>query len=491
MIKPRLRIRRACFWIITLILLIGSALPAWGQDYLPLFSPSVILVEQTTGKVLYAKDERTRMYPASMTKILTALVVMDYLAPDDIITVGPEIYTLPPDYATAIHFEGESITVRNLLRALMIRSGNETGVILALNVIRVRENRTNIPNADAQRLFASLMNEKAQALGATNSNFTNPYGYHEENHYTTAYDLALLCRAYMENDLLREIAGTRLYEGDSLDGLAAEGAKTKLYSWENHNKLILNGDFYYPYATGIKTGFTDEAGDCLAASARRNDIELVAVIFNSPEPGRWQDAKLLFDYGYETYGFKTIQEKDERLDIAYVANHLLGESSELEVLANETYVDFLSPEELSALTRSITYNDAYRYTEPAEAKETKDTLSFEETAAAEAGRRLAAPIEKDALVGTVTYTLNGTVVFEGTLRAASDVAERTFDTDTDYYLKQFTDNVFTVKALPYWFGGVGLLVGIIGIAAALAGRRNRRRDRWHDNRPHNRYRGYR
>lgn len=465
LLKPRpVAVRAALCFILTVFIAVIHPSYAQAQDYVPLVSPSVILMEQQSGKVLYAKNENARMYPASMTKMLTSLVALDYMSMDDVVTIGNEIYGMPPGYNTQLHFEGETITVRNLIRALMIRSGNETGCILALNTIRAMEERQKIPYDEAERLFCQMMTEKARLLGALDSNFTNPYGLHDENHYTTAYDLALVARAFMENEELREIVSTRVYTGDSLEGNFYEGARVQEYTWETHNELLLGGPNGYPYATGIKTGFTDQAGHCLAASASKLGVELVAVIFFSPDPGRWQDARLLFEYGFETFAYETIQEKDVVLETMTVANPRLGESDLLEVLADETAVDFLSKAELSRLEKVITYDEAF--------------IAPPDPESADPSLKLLAPIEKGEKLGTVTYLLDGAVIFEGTFRAAADIAERNFDSDTDYYVAQFKGNIFSMKALPYWFGGVGTLIGIIGITAAIAGRRGRRRDYW-------------
>ncbi|MDR1663404.1 MAG: hypothetical protein LBR83_00585, partial [Clostridiales bacterium] len=390
-------------------------------------------------------------------KILTALTALDYLNPDDVVTVGKEIYGLPSDYNTAIHAEGETITVRNLIRALMIRSGNETGCILALNTIRVKEERQNIPYADAERLFCVLMNEKARDLGALDTNFTNPYGLQSEDHYTTAYDMALISRAYMASQTLRQIAGERAYTGDSLEGRSIESAEVRQYNWESHNFMLLPGEFYYPYANGIKTGFTDEAGDCVTVSAKKGDIELIAVIFNSPEPGRWQDARLLLDYGFETYGFETIHTKDEILGSFTVSNPRLGAESEIDILADDGAVRFMRKGDSQRLERVITFDEAY--------------LTGEDGA-------LAPPIEAGATVGAVSYALDGATVYESTVRAASGALVRDFESDVDYYIEQVKTNIFTIKALPYWFGAAGFLVGLIGIIVAAVSRRKSRRDSW-------------
>jgi D-alanyl-D-alanine carboxypeptidase (penicillin-binding protein 5/6) len=463
--------KRVCVraFIFTFIITLSLSNTVFGQAYIPTISPSVILVEQSTGKVLFSKNEYQRMYPASLTKILTALVAVEYMDPDEVVVVGGEIYNIPADYVTNVHTEGESVTVRNLLRALMIRSGNETGCVLALNTIRKIEERRNIPYGSAEELFCNLMNEKARALGALDSNFTNTYGLHEENHYTTAYDLALICRAYMENELLRSIAAEREYTGESAEGKQENGASVSEYSFTNHNLLLLPGDHYYPYATGIKTGFHDDAGDCLAAAGTRDGLSLVAVIFNSPEPGRWQDAKMLMEYAFNTFSFQSIHSARDILAQMTIANPRLGETETVDILAGGDVAGLLSEDEIKRMERTITYKEEYISADNPEA--------------------LAAPFEKDAEIGEVTYVLDGETFYIGTVLAAAEAMPRTSESDVDYYIGQVKDNIFTMKAFPYWFGVAGFLVGIIGIAVAVASRRKNRRDHWRGS-SFNRFGGY-
>jgi D-alanyl-D-alanine carboxypeptidase (penicillin-binding protein 5/6) len=458
------------------IIILFPAVPAYAQDSLYLISPSAILMEQTTGKVLYAKNERARMYPASMTKILTSLVVLDHLHLDDIVVVGPEIRTMPAGYNTAIHFEGEYITVRNLLRALMVRSGNETGHVLALNVIRARDGRQNITYEEAERSFNALMNEKARSLGAMESHFNNPYGFQSENHYTTAYDMALISRAFMEIEELRDVVAIRQFSGDGLDGRVVEGAQIRHYEWTNHNEMLRGGAHAYPYATGIKTGFTDAAGFCLAASATKMGFSLISVVFFAPEPAaRFQDTRVLMDYGFFTYAMLPLQARNDYLDTVIIANPRLGEGDELDILAGDTAESLLSQAQHTRVRRVIAYDETYLY-----------EFGEDEEAPADGRTRIKAPLEKGTPLGKVQYILDGEILFEGAVIAAADVLERSFDSDMDYHIAQFKENVFTRKGIPYWFGVIGTLTGIIGIAAAVnTSRKSRNRNAFP------RYRGYR
>ena len=144
---------------------------------------TAILGEVSTGKIIYQKDMDKKMYPASMTKLLTAIVALEHLKPDDLITVGSEINEIPADSSKAGHTRGETLTVKNLIRGLLIPSGNDSANVLAVTVARKIENNQELPYEECIKVFTELMNQKAKQLGATNSHFANAHGYHDENHY--------------------------------------------------------------------------------------------------------------------------------------------------------------------------------------------------------------------------------------------------------------------------------------------------------------------
>ncbi len=480
-IAREIRLRKGFVSILmTITMLISSMVSVQAapvQDNLPLTAQAAILVEQSTGKILYAKDADKRMYPASMTKIATALVVMDYLKPDQLIQVGKEIETVPSGSSMAYHSVGEYITVQNLLRGLMIPSGNDTGIVLALNVARAVEGRDDIGYIEAEKLFAKLMNDKAKELGATSTNFVNPHGFHDSDHYTTAIDLAILSRKFMENPVLAEIVKEKEYNGNGAGYNPPEGLKTKEYKWKSHNELIIPGDYYYPYATGIKTGVTDEAGDCVAASAEKNGIKLVAVVFNSPIPSRWVDAATLFDYGFDNFGFCTVTEPDTQLETLYVANPQLGADNLIDAYIKDGFSQFMKKSDVDAVVRTITYNEKLLASEEDIEKGVKAGRERIEDAV-----YLKTPISKGDVLGKATFTLYDEVIFESDILTNSEAVERTSDSDYEYYKKQFMDTVFTLKALPFWIGGVLLIVVVITliiVSARARSKRNRYRYKFH------------
>jgi len=229
-----------------------------------------ILMDEKTGEVLYEKDADARGYPASTTKIMTALVALDICKAYDI-DLQTEL-TVPKD---AVGVEGSSIylkpnekrTIEHLLYGLMLRSGNDAATALAICL------GGNLDH------FVDLMNETAAKLGCTGTNFLNPSGLFNENHYTTARDLATIAKKAMEYDTFREIVGAKSWN-----------------TYYNKNKTVSQ----YQGGSGIKIGYTEKSGRTLVASATRDGTELICVVLND---GNWfNDAYALMDYGFSLKG---------------------------------------------------------------------------------------------------------------------------------------------------------------------------------------------
>lgn len=443
------------FFLVTIFVILVFPVPVFAHKPLQLDSPSVILVEQTTGRVLYARNERERRYPASMTKMLTALIVVEYLELDDIIIVGDEIRNMPAGFATNVHFEGETITVRTLLYSLLVRSANETGRVLALNVARQRDGRRNIQYSQAEHTFSVMMNETARSLGALGTQFNNPFGHHSENHFTTAYDLAIITRAFMDNQLLAEIAGTRIFEGDSLGDVYYEEPNVREYLWTSSNKMLPHAPHGHPYIIGAMAGFTTPAGHVFAGAAYNNGLHFVTVVMGGTDTARWQDTRRLMDYGFNNFRFREIARAGEVIETVIIKNLRLGDDETLKVLLSQDNTALLSHAEYAALTRIITF-DPLLYVETYDASPTHAMLR--------------ARIEEGMVIGTISFATNGDVLFEAPVLAGRAVEERNFDSDMDYYLALFFTNVFTRRALPYWFGVFGTLFGIFGIIIAVKAR---------------------
>ena len=428
-----------------------------------LTASAAILIEESTGTILYGKNEEQKMYPASMTKVLTALVALDYFKPEELIKVGSEINEISLDSSKAGHVVGETLTMKNAIRGLIIPSGNDSANVIAANVARRAENDESIGFAKCEDIFTELMNKKAEELGAGHSHFSNAHGYHADDHYTTAVDMALISKAFMENPTLEEIANERSYVGNGADNMFTtdESVKTQDYAWRSHNLLITGGEYNYSNASGIKTGFTDEAGDCVTAAAKSDNMNLIAVVFHSEDPGRWIDAKNLFEFGFNNYVETTVAGANEPIAEAPLTKHKKSEGDTLPVVLGKDLVTFLPNGAAEKLEAEVTYDSSFVVTD----KEGNVTLK--------------APIVKGENVGYVTYKVDGKVVHEASVYAGRDVAKGNIFSTIGYAL----GNIFTLKGILTVVGVLVVIVVIFFIVRMVMNRRYRRRGGYSFGRP--------
>ena len=241
-------------------------------------------MEVSSKRVLYSDNENLKLPMASTTKILTCITVIENFDLEKVVKVPKSAVGVE---GSSIYLkENESLTVKELLYGLMLRSGNDCAECLATTLTNSREE------------FISLMNKTAKNIGAKNSNFTNPHGLHDEMHYTTAKDLCLISAYSMQNSLFREIVSTK-----SID-ISNNGENTKRHLL-NKNKMLFN----YDGATGIKTGYTLKAGRCLVSSAKKNGVEIVSVVLNSPQ--MWERSCELLDNCFSEYSITKLFDKEE------------------------------------------------------------------------------------------------------------------------------------------------------------------------------------
>jgi D-alanyl-D-alanine carboxypeptidase (penicillin-binding protein 5/6) len=242
---------------------------------LALAAHGATVIDALTGDPLYEKNATERFYPASSTKILTALLVIEAGDLDHVVVITPEDTHVEP---SAIGFKpGEQFTRRELLYALMLKSANDVAQALARD------------NAGSLEAFAEKMTQRAASLGATQSHFVNPHGLHNPEHYTTPHDLALIARTAMQQPFFRQIVGTV-----SHSWVTAQGGVVPL---QNHNRLLWCPPWKFEGCTGLKTGYTVPAQQVLVSSALRNHREVISVVMHSDKPGIWVDSRALLTYG--------------------------------------------------------------------------------------------------------------------------------------------------------------------------------------------------
>lgn len=269
------------------------AAPAW-PDNLTISAEGGIVIDADTGAVLYGKNIHEPYFPASITKILTALIIIENCNMDDIVTFSHNaVYNVEAGSSNAGIDEGDQLTVRDALYAMMLRSANEAANGLAEHC------------AGSVEQFAAMMNAKAVSLGCTQSNFNNPSGLNDPNHYTTAYDMALIAKAAFSNETFVEIDSTLYYDlpvtKRNTDGL-------RIYP--GHKMLKKNLAQYYPGIIGGKTGYTSLAGNTLVTCAERDGMKLIAVILNGHQT-HYTDTKALLDFGFKNFKSLKISDYDQ------------------------------------------------------------------------------------------------------------------------------------------------------------------------------------
>lgn len=258
------------------------------EDLLPeqLYAKSAILVEATSGTVIFEKNADQRMYPASTTKIMTiflGIVMGDLNSTVTASTVDLNI----PEGSSVIPLEvGETINFKDLLYATLVRSGNEGANLIAETL------------AGSVSAFPEIMNAAAAKIGCTDTHFNNPNGLDDFDHYTTARDMALIAREAMKNDHFRDIAKTYTY---SLPKSNIRGSRVLVGTDTNWLNGAEDNEYYYPYAIGIKTGFLNRAGYCYVGAAEKGGVELISVVLYSSRNGRWTDSIKLMEYGFTQF----------------------------------------------------------------------------------------------------------------------------------------------------------------------------------------------
>ena len=354
-------------------------------------SPSALLMDYSSGKILYEKNINEKRYPASLTKIMTAIIVLENCELSDIATVSYDaVMSLSSGYVTANLQIGEELTVEQLLYVLMVGSSNDAAIVLAEHV------------SGSVEKFADLMNEKAKELGCTSTNFVNPNGAHDENHYSTAYDLALMARYAMQNETFRTLVSTTSY---TLPITNKYDREDRIFRTTNSLLHLDTSDradnYYYQYATGIKNGFTTPAGNCLIASANKNNLELITVVLGAGQTKdglsqRYLDTLSLFDYGYSTYTLKQIINKGGIIQTLNIKNATRKTKKVEAVVANDVYALMKQADKNSAVLPEINLND-----------------------------NLKAPLKKGDVIGSVTYTVEG-IQYTEDLLANNDVKKSRF-----------------------------------------------------------------
>ncbi|MBR1729464.1 MAG: D-alanyl-D-alanine carboxypeptidase [Selenomonadaceae bacterium] len=346
---------------------IQNTKPVPPNDKLPnMTATSAVVIEAKTGHIIYQRDAHRKMFPASTTKMMTLITALEYGNLDEIVTVsnnasGAEGSTLWLEV-------GEKIPLGDLLSGMMMISGNDAAIAIAEHV------DGSVPK------FAAHMTKRAKELGAKDTNFTNANGLPDENHYTTAYDLAILAAYGYSLDHFEEIVST----------------KEKIFPWVHDPAHLLRNEnqmlWLYQGGNGVKTGYTDAAGRCLISASNRNGVQLIAVVLDSVY--MWNDSIALLDYGFSKVENSTLIRSNETVDNVPIIS---GRKHTMPVKTTDEIVMPVFKDD----------NEAYKIN--------YDIPSF-----------LRAPIKKGDTVGKVRVLCDGQEVAETNVVATSDVEQKSF-----------------------------------------------------------------
>lgn len=307
-------------------------------------SPNAIVMEMNTGTILYDKNSKEARYPASITKIMTTMLALENSELNEMVTFSDEAIDNTEGSGIARDY-GEQMTMEDCLYAIMLESANECAYAVAEHI------------SGSIEAFADLMNAKAKELGCVNTNFVNPHGLHDDNHYTCCYDMALIAKAAYENETFRIITSTKARMIPPTNKHAEE---TPL---QNHNKLLhryQKGNYVYEYCTGGKTGYTTNANATLVTFAEKDGMALVCVVMNTDGVSEWTDSRALFDYCFDNFQLLNVSENETGYEVQKEinANSLSGNPPFVELDKNACIllpktVEFAEAESEVTLNREV------------------------------------------------------------------------------------------------------------------------------------------
>ena len=313
---------------------------------------SAILMDADTGAILYAKNIHQKEYPASTTKILTTLIASERCSMDEIVDFSYDaVHDIDPGSNHIAIEPGEQLTMEECLNAILIRSANEVSFAVAEHI-----------SGTTWQDFGDIMNERAKELGCVDSHFVNPNGLPNEDHYTSAYDLAMIGRAFFANEALCKMTMTHM-----LHILPSERQPDDIME-VNKMELIPGGKYAYPYLVGCKTGYTDVARSTLVSCAEKDGMKLICVVMKDENPNYYEDTISLFDYGFSNFQRVNISQMETKYNIDNAGSFYSGN----DIFGNSKPILQLNQNDSITLPNTITFWDAvstisYDNTEPGQA----------------------------------------------------------------------------------------------------------------------------
>lgn len=352
----------------------------------------IILYEMNSDQIIASQNIDKKMYPASTTKIMTAILVVENLSLDEKLVVGDEI-SIIPSYSSNIDLvQGEEFKVEDLLYALLLPSANDAANVLAVNVAKKVSGNYDMDTQEAIAYFSNLMNDKAEHMGAYNCNFENPHGLNNNNHYVTVGDMLIITKEFLKHDELKNIVKTTEHHVttnvQSHDLFSTNAFLQK--SWDNIPHADRTGEniYYNTKVDGIKTGTTTPAGKCVIFSAHNGNLDLIGIVYHSTEDDLWQDGTDLMDYAFNNYEYVNLMEKGKEIKNIPINNSSTGDG--LSVVAGKDQSMLVEKKSDDIIESNISYIDKI--------SNSNDTYEIN------------GDIHKDDKIGEIEYSVKGEII---------------------------------------------------------------------------------
>jgi len=387
----KLSLKLICYITIIAIAHFALNIPVCAENDMNLNCKSAVLMDFGTGKIIYEQNSREKLPPASVTKVMTMLLIMEALdsgkiSYEDKVTISPQASSKNSKGTMLLLEAGEVRTVKELLYGIAVESANDACIAMAEHI------------SGSEEEFVKLMNRRAKELGANDSNFVNPNGLPEDGHVTTAYDLAVLSRELLKHEKIFDFISqymVKVYVGKK---------NNVLRELVNKNKMVR----FYNDVDGIKTGWTEEAGYCISVTAKRNNLRLISVVMGSPKVDiRNKEARKLIDYGFANFNSIIIAKKGDKIQEVNVSK---GSRLKVNAVAESNVSVLLNKGEEKSIVKK-----------------------------AELPEILIAPIKKGEKIGELVISINDKEVGRHNLICDADVSKSTFINNLR-------------NAIIYWFG---------------------------------------
>ena len=377
-----IRIKKTIIAILFIAIIMANSIFVYAENDLSVDAKASLIIEENSGKVIHEENSNIQNYPASVTKILTAILTLENCELADTVTVSKTaISNIPSGYVIAPLFVGEQMSVEDLLYALMLKSANDAAYVLAEHV------------GGSVEGFSEMMNKKAEELGCKNSHFVNPNGIHNSDHYTTAYDMYLIAKYAMKNEKFVKIVSTYQHTLSATNKYSKNDRIMK-----NTNNFVNPSSRYYDEnVKGIKTGTTLQAGNCLITCTSKNGFDVITVILGArTSESKFSETKRMMNYVFDNYKYTEIHKKGDVI-----------KKIEVEKATKETKsLNLVISDDIKAINNI-----------KIKAEEIEPEINLRD--------EIIAPISKGQELGTIKYSVDG-LEYNAKLLAENDVIKKTY-----------------------------------------------------------------